>query len=357
MIPHAVIENDLNNSVAADVLLSNLRIANIINIPEAILNIEGGTSYRSGQISQALFIQIAQNLRQTTGPADLQAIVGQVLPSAIDSLALTVIVREEEISAMTEIIGKADPQSLQSNQYSVRETLIGSQMWVKDNIFDKIAEEFSVDIVELDDKLDPISVVDVENIVSEKNLARRSNLYSPSGKDFKTFFSSSSANKDCLWELETFDADGDTIYHSLLAGNFDFDGDGQNALVLEPDGRLCLLDYDDIRQLAGTTLNLEIKLDDLRGGKSSIQGEISIRNLLALDSSELDDSWHHSDWFGSFYSVEGSWIYHHPIGWLYVHPDEQGGFWFWDHKWDFWWWSKNRHFHGFIVTIQPNGIT
>ena len=128
-------------------------------------------------------------------------------------------------------------------------------------------------------------------------------------------------------------------------------------MVLEPDGRLCLLDYDDIRQLAGTTLNLEIKLDDLRGGKSSIQGEISIRNLLALDSSELDDSWHHSDWFGSFYSVEGSWIYHHPIGWLYVHPDEQGGFWFWDHKWDFWWWSKNRHFHGFIVTIQPNGIT
>ena len=42
------------------------------------------------------FIQIAQNLRQTTGPADLQAIVGQVLPSAIDSLALTVIVRRKK---------------------------------------------------------------------------------------------------------------------------------------------------------------------------------------------------------------------------------------------------------------------
>ena len=103
-------------------------------------------------------------------------------------------------------------------------------------------------------------------------------------------------------------------------------------------------DYDDSRQLAGKTLDLQIKLDDLRGGNSFLQGQLAIKNLLTLDSSQLESSRYQSDWLGSFYSVEGSWVYHHPIGWLYVHPDGQDGFWFWDHNWNLWWWSKNQAF-------------
>ena len=149
---------------------------------------------------------------------------------------------------------------------------------------------------------------------------------------------------DCIWQLETNDGDGDSVYHTLLAGNYDFDGDGLNALKLEPDGRLCVEDYDDLRQLAGSTLNLEIELDDMRGGNSLMMGQLAVKNLLTWDSSQLESSWYQSDWLGSFYSTEGSWVYHHPIGWLYVHPDGQDGFWFWDHNWNLWWWSKKRAF-------------
>ena len=93
----------------------------------------------------------------------------------------------------------------------------------------------------------------------------KNKLFSPTGKDFETFFASEHADKDCIWALETSDADGDTVYHSLLSGNCDFDGDGQDALLLKSDGKLCVQDFDDLRHLAGNTLNLEIQLDDLRG--------------------------------------------------------------------------------------------
>ena len=119
-----------------------------------------------------------------------------------------------------------------------------------------------MDIVILEDITSHISSSEVNDLVSN----RRSNLFSPAGTDFKAFFTSSMVDKDCIWQLETSDGDGDAVYHSLLSGNYDFDGDGINAVKLKPDGRLCVEDYDDIRHLAGNTLSLEIKLDDLRGG-------------------------------------------------------------------------------------------
>ena len=48
-------------------------------------------------------------------------------------------------------------------------------------------------------------------------------------------------------------------------------------------------DYD-LRQLAGKTLDLQIKLDDLRGGNSFLRGQLAIKNLLTLDSSQLESS-------------------------------------------------------------------
>jgi len=226
---------------------------------------------------------------------------------------------------------------------------------------DEVEDAFSVDIATLEDTTPTITSSDVSNLISQ----RRSNLYSPTGQNFKAFFSSSSPDDDCIWELETFDADGDSIYHTLLEGNFDFDGDGLNALRLNPEGKLCVEDYDDLRQLAGKTLDLQIKLDDLRGGNSFLQGQLAIKNLLTLDSSQLESSWYKSDWFGSFYSAEGSWVYHHPIGWLYVHPDGQDGYWFWDHNWNLWWWSKKQAFpwiyrddsaHWDYLMVLPDGI-
>jgi len=96
--------------------------------------------------------------------------------------------------------------------------------------------------------------------------------------------------------------------------------------------------------LAGKTIKLKIQPDDMRGGNSLMNGQLAIKNLLTLDSLDLNNSWYQSDWFGSFYSKEGSWVYHHPIGWLYVHSDGLDGYWFWDHTWKLWWWSKKEIF-------------
>ena len=88
-----------------------------------------------------------------------------------------------------------------------------------------------------------------------------------------------------------------------------------------------------------------------------MKGQLAIRNLLVLDSMQIDDSWYKSDWLGSFLLHRGFWVYHYPIGWLYVHPDGQDGYWFWDHNGTIGGGPKKLAFPWFIVMIPRNGAT
>ena len=64
-----------------------------------------------------------------------------------------------------------------------------------------------------------------------------------------------------------------------------------------------------------------------------------------------------------FLFSEGSWAYHHPIGYFYVHPDGLGWFLVLGSQLESWC-GQNPKFHGFIVTIAdwdylmvlPDGI-
>ena len=60
------------------VLLANLKLANAINIPESILLAEGGDTFQSGDLSRALFSQIAQEIGDGSGVADIQAIIDRL---------------------------------------------------------------------------------------------------------------------------------------------------------------------------------------------------------------------------------------------------------------------------------------
>jgi hypothetical protein len=347
-----------NNPIAPAVLLANLRLANAMNISEYIISEIGGledgqSTFPFGKLSQSLLFQIAKMISEDSGDHDLQNMIEEALPIACNTLNLSAPLDTVEITLLTSIIENADPINLVDEQGGdINTTIIGgSQLLLKKILFDEV--EGSLSFSDVFDLIpEPITVSDVTQVLEQETEAqllsetqdRRANLFSPTGKDFETFFASEMFDHNCIWELETSDADGDTVYHSLLSGNGDFDGDGKEALLLKPDGKLCVQDFDDLRHIAGSTLNLEIMLDDLRGGTSVMKGQLFIKNLLALDSSPLENSWYHSDWLGSFYSGEGSWVYHHPIGWLYVHPDGHDGFWFWDHNWNYWWWSKNQAF-------------
>ena len=65
---------------------------------------------------------------------------------------------------------------------------------------------------------------------------------------------------------------------------------------------------------------------------------------LLSDATSLGNSWWYSDWYGPFWHREGDlWIYHAPLGWVYVIPEDNlGNLWFWvDYLSGWQWTSKN----------------
>ena len=68
-------------------------------------------------------------------------------------------------------------------------------------------------------------------------------------------------------------------------------------------------------------------------------------------------SWYASTWLGEFYALQDDWIYHSKLGWLYLKPNANGGFWFWDPQFNGWWWSSKDTFpYAYLSDALGNGI-
>jgi len=64
-------------------------------------------------------------------------------------------------------------------------------------------------------------------------------------------------------------------------------------------------------------------------------------NPLALLSKPLGENWHSSAWFGNFLDIGNQWIFHYPLGWLYIYKAENG-YWIWDAQLEDWWWTVEK---------------
>ena len=68
---------------------------------------------------------------------------------------------------------------------------------------------------------------------------------------------------------------------------------------------------------------------------------VNINDYSLLDAVQNQEtSWYSSSWFGDFYPGQDGWLYHLTLGWLYLHPSGENGFWIWDSYYDTWWWSS-----------------
>ncbi len=65
-------------------------------------------------------------------------------------------------------------------------------------------------------------------------------------------------------------------------------------------------------------------------------------NDLIANATFLGNSWWYSDWIGPFWHRDGdSWIYHAPLGWIYLIPeDSSGSLWFWVDYLSGWQWTS-----------------
>ena len=74
---------------------------------------------------------------------------------------------------------------------------------------------------------------------------------------------------------------------------------------------------------------------------SAVFEPVNGTDLLA-DSTSLGNSWWYSEWFGPFWHRPGDqWIYHSPLGWMYVMQDEKtNAVWFYLEYLNGWQWTS-----------------
>ena len=66
-------------------------------------------------------------------------------------------------------------------------------------------------------------------------------------------------------------------------------------------------------------------------------------DLLNLVDHDLSSGWFKSNWFGSFFASDSSWIYHVALGWLYVHSNDDLSYWMYSAELG-WLWIHKEHF-------------
>jgi hypothetical protein len=197
---------------------------------------------------------------------------------------------------------------------------------------------------------------------------------------------------DVIAKIDVSDGDGDPVTATIVDGNQDRDGDTNKPFSIDSSYQIIFEDMDDIKQLAGQTIALKIKLDD-NGDDLGTHGELTAKiklshsgntansNSSGTDASEQprqeeptqtetdfsileatlnsETGWYDSPWFGTFYVGTNGWIFHQKLEWLYLHSGSTNGFWCWDPTYNSWWWSYKQDesdtefFYFYLQTSAP----
>jgi hypothetical protein len=208
------------------------------------------------------------------------------------------------------------------------------------------------------------NISDVETLDDLSQQINSVNNFAPEGENFEKAFGKSDFELgEILYQLSVTDADGDAVVVSVLDSNeeFDLDGDKLQPFGVNAQNQLVAIDVSDVETLfkERNTITIIFELTDNNGKTGTMQGVLTKEdnfNHIANESANqrsnernydildavLDSrtSWYSSDWFGDFYPGKDGWLYHYTLGWIYLQPSEENGFWIWDSHYDAWWWSS-----------------
>ena len=132
----------------------------------------------------------------------------------------------------------------------------------------------------------------------------------------------------------------------ISSGNLDMDEDGQKLFELSYFGDFKLNDLDEVKKLAGSKVSLSVLVGNPSGKTNEIVGNVEFAHELFLMSKPLGNSWYISPWLGIFMKnkLDSSWVFHYPLGWVYIHPSQNNSYWLWPEKLDEWLWTNENLF-------------
>ena len=205
---------------------------------------------------------------------------------------------------------------------------------------------------------------DVGSLIEVADSLPAFNQFEPVGTSFDVYMTEDLFQENVLVRtLDVSDPDGDEVSISLGSGNIDSDGDGLFPFTISNNHELRVADAFDFRQLSGTDSNLSIILTDVGGKTTTIfarlkavgESNTPVSALLFNATSNGAQGWFSSTWMGHFYAVQDDWFFHSQLGWLYLQPNANGGFWFWDSLLQGWCWSNETVFpYSFLQEVGKN---
>jgi formylglycine-generating enzyme required for sulfatase activity len=131
---------------------------------------------------------------------------------------------------------------------------------------------------------------------------------------------------------------GDVISYHLVDG----DGDTHNDyFYIDKNGSLrslIPLDY----EVNPRALSIRVQARDsyLASTERTFRVELLDESELISDSVAGEGGWNVSDWFGTYLPFPSGWVYHETLRWVYLHPDQAGGYWIWQNVMG-WLWTKS----------------
>ena len=344
------------NLSSTAVLAAGAQVMNVMLQTATVVDYASSSNLSSASIALSAADQLASAVTTATGAINfetnlttLSAIVSGALSASDASASLS----SSDLSASIALISSLNglvANSLATNASSP-ETLAVDTARIR--IVGEDVVSNAIDALEIEGgTLSAISSsIDSNYLTSYLTNVQATNVFAPSSPD--QTFAKSRTNLTLgatLRTLSATDLDGaGSTNFSISSGNFDYDGDGTSAFVVDSfTGEVSVADPDDISKHPFSSVELTVGVTDA-GGLSSdtlVKAYLDAPNLLHAEASEgSSTSWRNLGWFGNFHSQSSSWIYHADQGWFYISDDaDLNSIWLWDASLQTWIWTNQTVF-------------
>lgn len=333
------------DATSAKVLLETARLANLMKQADSFAEYRGVPFTSAGQAGTNFISQLADDIGAwKTGdpnPLDNNTTIKQSLVSVLQAMQSGAT--DADTDEAVQLMRTSDELLLDTYKTSNSDANLFAVSLAKNQ------QAISSEVIDGYDNLtlsgNAISTLSVSQLTLQSASAAIAsiNVFPPTASPFTSSVRAGDwTSGKQITILSATDADGDQITYSITSSNFDLDGDGTPPFTVSSSGALSISDTDDLTPFAASTVEIKVSLSDGKGMSSIVQGSIQVDNLLSLSSTPISGKtgWASSSWLGNFYSAGSSWVYNASMGWLYVSPDNAGGYWLWDSALGIWWWTK-----------------
>ena len=345
------------------ILQSAALVANMMKQAEVFSEI-ANLDAEDGEASLAIVNDLASLASQNLSLMPILAQSTEVedtISRALKSLDSQAIIKDTDLEQFSSIASSSNQAIADSGLLTLAPgamvgQLANRQIAVEEEVLVELEEVASgtSSLSGLATSLDPGGLLEIANALPAYN------QFAPTGESFDVYMNNELLSEDALINtLSVSDGDGDEISISLGAGNTDVDGDGVLPFFINEALEIRVADAFDLIQLSGDDFDLSIVLTDSGGKTNTIYAHFKAvgENQEPISVSLFDGSqgagkdWYKSTWMGNFYTKQNEWLFHDKLGWLYLKPNANGGFWCWDAHYKGWWWSRSDVFpYAYLAT-------